>query len=185
MRFGRFSMRSDPLLLAQIAEGKQRYVQFRCPRPRGTAVYFRTIVVRPGLEKAATRVGIDFIATRGARTYGRVSFFASVPSNLIAFTCARALTPTRGRGGTIGSVVQRGVRWPRRVGTRKSAGRKTTEEKTGHRYDLFVLIIIALIIARGERALASSTLFTHTRAHAWKRLRLHGQRGEGTATVRH
>lgn len=50
------------------------------------------------------------------------------------------------------------------MGTRKStAGRKTTEEKTGRRYNLFVLIIIALIIARGERALSSSTLFTHTR----------------------
>lgn len=68
----------------------------------------------------------------------------------------------------IGNVVHRSSVALRSGGQEKSAGRKTTEEKTKRRYDLFVLIIIALIIARGVRAL-SSTLFTHTRVHGrWK-----------------
>lgn len=129
-----------------------------------SGVYFRTIVVCQGWRKPPHESEL-ISSLRGACTYGRVSLFASVPSNLIAFTCARALTPTRrGRAEAPSGASCNGVRWPRRVGTRKSAGRKTTEEKTGHRYDLFVLIIIALITARGG-ARSPRPRYSRTRAH--------------------
>lgn len=55
-------------------------------------VHFRTIVVCQNWRKQPHTSEL-ISSLRGACTYRRVSLFASVPSNLLAFTCARALTP--------------------------------------------------------------------------------------------
>jgi len=129
-------------------------------------VYFRTIVVCQNWRKQPHTSEL-ISSFHGACTYGHVSLFVSVLSNLFAFTCARALNSYEGPRHHRGSVVQRSSVAPAEWGTRKSAGRKTTEEKTGRRYDLFVLIIIALIIARGARTHLVRGIHarTCTRAH--------------------
>lgn len=175
-RFGRFSMRSDPLLLAQIAEGKQRYVQFRCPRPRGTAcISERSLCARTG-ESSHTRPNWFHRFVERARI--DVSLFASVPSNLLAFTCARALTPTRSRWGTIGSVVQRSSVAPQ-SGDKKIRRQKNYRRKDRPQIRSFRANNYRINYSAGS-ARSPRPRYSCTRAHAWS-----AAATRTTATVRH
>lgn len=121
-------MRSDPLPLAQIAKGKQRYVQFRCPRPRGTARAFPND--RAPTEKARrSLVRIDFIASWSVYTDG-MSLFASVPSNLPRVHLCSGVNSYEKSRRRIGNVVQScSSSVAPRCGDRKIHGRKNHRRK--------------------------------------------------------
>lgn len=123
-------------------------------------VHFRTIVVCQNWRKQPHTSEL-ISSFRGACTYGRVSLFTSVPSNLFAFTCAGALTPTRGRG-TIGNVVQRSSVAPQSGDKKIHRRQKNHRRKDRPQIQSFRANNYRINYS-GERALSSSTLFTHTR----------------------
>lgn len=138
-------------------------------------VYFRTNYIslcRTGESSYTSRNWFHRFAER-ARV-GVCPF--SLPS--LPFTCARALTPTR---GSIGSAVQRSSVAPqsgdKKIRWQKNYRRKDRPQIRSFRANNYRINYSA----RGARAL----LVHATRAHTREAPRLHGQRGEGTATVRH
>lgn len=200
-------MRSDPLLLAQTtAEGKQRSrVQFRCPRPRGA--HFRAIV-------ESGHVGIDFIVASpnercNARMYRAcVSLLASVPieSDLaVARARARARVNPREerseqqhrerRRSPTSSVAPASKASSPRARARARGqenpaepAEKPPKKRPTDRYDLFVLIIIALITARGAERERAGAIRTHVARslYTYERARIHAHTfRETSATVRH
>lgn len=188
MRFGRFSMRSDPLLLAQIAEGKQRYVQFRCPRPRGTACAFpndRVVCARTG---ESSRVGIDFIASRSVHVWAAGVPFRFRPfQSLRVHLCSGVNSYEGSRGGTIGNASCKRSSVAPQSGDKKIRRQKNYRRKDRPQIPSFRANNYRINYSAGS-ASARALLVHAIHAHAHTRVKRRGytdKRGEGTATVRH
>lgn len=130
-------MRSDPVASCTNSRRQATLRPISMSTAAWSGAHFRTIVVRQSWRKQPhTSELISSLRGACTRTDGCVSLFRFRPfQSLRVHLCPGVNSSTRGpTRAPIGErlVVQRarGVRWPRRVGTRKSAGRKTTEEKT-------------------------------------------------------
>lgn len=148
---GDFQLRSDPLLLAQIAGGKHNGLR---PISMSTAAWSGACISERSYangESAATSELISSLRGAWCTRHGPFSL-PSLPISL-AFTCARALTPTRSRDGASGtSCNRREFGGPATRGQENPLAEKPPKKRPTGRYDLFVLIIIALIIARGAHS---------------------------------
>lgn len=162
---GDFQLRSDPLLLAQIAGGKHNGLR---PISMSTAAWSGACISERSYANGESAATSELISSlRGAWcTRAAWSLFASVPSNLSRVHLCPGVNSYEKSRRRIGNVVQpERARWPRDAGTGKSTGGKTTEEKTDWQIRSFRANNYR--INYSARSALSSTLFTraHTYAH--------------------
>lgn len=147
---GDFQLRSDPLLLAQIAGGKHNGLR---PISMSTAAWSGACISERSYANGESAATSELISSfRGAWcTRAAWSLFASVPSNLSRVHLCPGVNSYEKSRRRIGNVVQE-FGGPATRGQENLRAEKPPKKRPTGRYDLFVLIIIALIIARGAHS---------------------------------